>query len=71
MFMCCVLNPRNINIFVQVPKRIGDWGDREFVYVPNVYVPFLAPNYQKTTNIDAQAKAEATKNPRRTHEKST
>ena len=23
--------------------RIGDRGDREFVYVPNVYVPFLAP----------------------------
>ena len=30
--------------------RIGDRGDREIVYVPNVYVPFLAPmsmgNYQ-------------------------
>ena len=23
--------------------RIGDRGDREIVYVPNVYVPFLAP----------------------------
>ena len=52
-FMCCVRNPRNI------PKRfrpgtrpggigfpagrIGDRGDREIVYVPNVYVPFPAP----------------------------
>ena len=25
--------------------RIGDRGDREVVYVPNVYVPFPAPNY--------------------------
>ena len=25
--------------------RIGDRGDREIVYVPNVYVPFLAPNF--------------------------
>ena len=24
--------------------RIGDRGDREIVYVPNVYVPFPAPN---------------------------
>ena len=24
--------------------RIGDRGDRDIVYVPNVYVPFLAPN---------------------------
>ena len=44
-FMCCVWNPRNINIFGRVPSR-EDWGDREIVYVPNdiVYVPFLAPN---------------------------
>ena len=51
-FMCCVRNPRNINIFVRVPGRedigypagrIGDRGDREIVYVPNVYVPFPAP----------------------------
>ena len=26
--------------------RIGDRGDREIVYVPNVYVPFLAPRFQ-------------------------
>ena len=25
--------------------RIGDRGDREIVDVPNVYVPFPAPNY--------------------------
>ena len=25
--------------------RIGDRGDREIVYVPNVYVPFPAPNF--------------------------
>ena len=25
--------------------RIGDRGDREIVYVPNVYVPFPAPSY--------------------------
>ena len=24
-------------------KRIGERGDREIVYVPNVYVPFPAP----------------------------
>ena len=57
-FMCCVRNPRNINIFVRVPGRedrvpagrigypagrIGDRGDREIVYVPNVYVPFPGP----------------------------
>ena len=42
--MCCVLSPRNINIFVRVPgRRIGDRGDREILYVPNVYVPFPAP----------------------------
>ena len=23
--------------------RVGDWGDREIVYVPNVYAPFPAP----------------------------
>ena len=50
-FMCCVRNLRNIDIFVRVPGRrigypagrIGDRGDREIVYVPNVYVPFPAP----------------------------
>ena len=40
--MCCVRNPGNINNFVRVPDR-EDRGDREIVYVPNVYVPFLAP----------------------------
>ena len=51
-FMCCVQNPRNINVFVRVPGRedsgsrpgglgfpagrIGDRGDRQIVYVPNV-----------------------------------
>ena len=44
-FMCCVRNPRNINNFVRVPgERIGDRGDGEIVYVPNVYVPFPAPS---------------------------
>ena len=51
-FMCCVRNPRNINVFVRVPGReesgfpagrIDDRGDREIVYVPNVYVPLPAP----------------------------
>ena len=28
--------------------RIGDRGDREIVYVPNVFVPFLAPRYCET-----------------------
>ena len=28
--------------------RIGDRGDREIVYVPNVYVPFPAPNGPRT-----------------------
>ena len=26
--------------------RIGDRGDREIVYVPNVYVPFPAPRFR-------------------------
>ena len=51
-FMCCVRNPRNINVFVRVPGReaagrIGDRGDRETIYVPNVYVPFPAPIRRK------------------------
>ena len=29
--------------------RIGDRGDREIVYVPNVYVPFPAPKKTQTT----------------------
>ena len=50
-FMCCVRNPRNINVFVRVPGR-EESGSRpggsvtevtEIVYVPNVYVPFPAP----------------------------
>ena len=54
-FMCCVRNPRSISIFVRVPGRedigypagrICDRGDREIVYVPNVYVPFPAPKEQ-------------------------
>ena len=39
-------NSRNINIFVRVPARedrVPGRGDREIVYVPNVYVPFPAP----------------------------
>ena len=49
-FMCCVRNPRNINIFVRVPGwedrvpgREDRWDDREIVYVPYVYVPFSGP----------------------------
>ena len=42
-FMCCVRNPRNINIFVRVPGR----EDRDIVYVPNVYVPFPAPIHMR------------------------
>ena len=30
--------------------RIGDWGDREIVYVPNVYVPFPAPIFAGKMN---------------------
>ena len=30
--------------------RIGDQGDREIVYVPNVYVPFLAPRMRHFLN---------------------
>ena len=47
--MCCVRNPRNINVFVRVPGR-EESGSRprglvtgvieKIVYVPNVYVPF-------------------------------
>ena len=44
MFVCCVRNPRNINIFGGCPAgRIGDRGDRDIVCVPSVYVPFLVP----------------------------
>ena len=42
MFMYCVRNPRNINTFVRVPGR-EDRRPGENVYVPNVYMPFLAP----------------------------
>ena len=50
--MCCVRNPRKINISSGYPPgrigypagRIGDRGDREIFYVPNVYVPFPAPS---------------------------
>ena len=44
--MCCVRNPRNIKTFSSgyPDRRVGDRGDREIVYVPNVYVPLLAPN---------------------------
>ena len=42
LFICCVRNPRNINISSGHPAgRIGDRGDREIVHVPNVYGPFL------------------------------
>ena len=48
-FMCCVRNPRNINIFVRPGTRpggrIGDRGHREIVYVPNVFVPFPGPTF--------------------------
>ena len=27
--------------------RVSDWGDRETVYVPNVYVPFPAPIFAR------------------------
>ena len=29
--------------------RIGDRGDREIVYVPNVYVPFPAPSFGRNS----------------------
>ena len=32
--------------------RIGDRGDREIVYVPNVYVPFLVPIYAGKLRAD-------------------
>ena len=32
--------------------RIGDRGDREIVYVPNVYVPFPAPNDTTPANVE-------------------
>ena len=52
-FMCCVWNPREHKRFrpgtrpggIGFPAgRIGDRGDREIVYVPNVDVSFPAPN---------------------------
>ena len=59
-FMCCVRNPRNISVFVQVSGR-EESGSRPggsvtgvtenfFLFVPNVYVPFLAP---RGTRADA------------------
>ena len=44
--LCAVCGtPSNMNICVQIPgRRIGDRGDRDIVYVPIVYVPFLALN---------------------------
>ena len=46
MFMCRARNPRKIKTFSSgYPSgRIGDRDDRKFVYVPNVCVPFLAPD---------------------------
>ena len=35
-------------------RRIGDRGDREIVYVPNVYVPFLAPTVAEFSPSIAQ-----------------
>ena len=44
-FMCCVRNPRNIEISVRGTRPGGSvtGGDREILYVPEIYVPFLAP----------------------------
>ena len=56
-FMCCVRNPKKHKRFrpgarpggIGFPAgRIGDRGDREIVYVPNVYVPFPAPRFCRT-----------------------
>ena len=52
--MCCVRNPRNIDIFVQVHRPGGSGarpggavtGVTEKLFMsPNVYVPFPAPNF--------------------------
>ena len=42
VYVLCA-EPKDINISVRYPAgRTGDQGDRDIVYVSNVYVPFLA-----------------------------
>ena len=50
--------------------RIGDRGDREIVYVPNVYVPFPAPNSKPLRGLNrAIVVRDSVQNPFRTSAK--
>ena len=59
--LCAVCGIQGIfNIFVWVPGRedigypagrIGDRGDREIVYVPNIYVPFPASSSENFRSV--------------------
>ena len=45
--LCAVCGTQGPGGFGYPAGRIGDRGDREIVYVPNVYVPFPAPRSRK------------------------